>query len=437
MLDLGMFARWMDVRHLDKIGMFNPGQVPQRMDYPMTYRPTKSRASHTVPILPRWEENPAWEKGDDWEKFPPKLKVDGVFEMHPDELVKGVSLPTQADREVYESTPWGMSFPCPPHMMHGDEKARHKRIEKIKRRLDCTWKSAKSILNVFKTLEVDGKTAEAIIREIRALGTATERHRALAKYKALADEMEKFTLSEGESDPTEGSSNWMGQFTSVSSHGPFKALLHYENVLDEENGETVVNEVDIDLVELYRKRKGLVDLDDEETVGEHVVEEPGDTERIRQDLFQYHREDSPEPEADWLDSQAPSFHSLLKTIADCKDLSHLGKIGKAVHDGKIRVTKAQSGYFWTKYKVRKANLEQKLFPGKQGNALIDKIMNCTTATELKALGKNLFHFQAGKIPGCTMDAGNWSCVWKHYKKALAVFEERPTSEIGRSTRKAA
>lgn len=116
----------------------------------------------------------------------------------PDETIKGIHFTSQAERELFELTPWGQSIPMAPHLNAQDGTPRRFRPEIIKKRLSCSWENAFKVAAALRNLEADHAVSEHYIEAIRTASTEKEKLAILAQLETLAQEVQLVTFDEDE-----------------------------------------------------------------------------------------------------------------------------------------------------------------------------------------------------------------------------------------------
>ncbi|MHC1728559.1 MAG: hypothetical protein AB9866_21585 [Syntrophobacteraceae bacterium] len=284
----------------------------------------------------------------------PHYTAEDVMAMHPDELLKRFRYTTQIEKELFEYTPFGQSMILIPHMNTQDGTARHRRIEEIQRRLQCTWKTADRINAAMKKLDADDALVEKFINRCLFIKEPREnedffpeaktKHQFLQALENLASEMDAFQL---ERPPEYEDQTLFGDTRS-----------YYEAFLDTGLPEQKDNrELDGSFSEWPLNRQAdpkyeylpLVDetgrVEDDhaslatcELIGYHPVDSSDKDFEIptffngNRAVLDIVEEFEGQPGKDWIQSQSLPFRSLISTVRKCKDYGVLSQIARKVKE---------------------------------------------------------------------------------------------------------
>lgn len=246
-----------------------------------------------------------------------------AMRLQPDEMIGGIPFITQAERDLFESSPWGQSIPMAPHLNMQDGTPRRFRPEIIRKRLSCSWENAFKVAAALRNLEADHAVSEHYIEAIRTASTGKEKLAILEQLEMLAQEVDLVTFQEDMEEQIPVLC-WMSEFSRKANKGAESLLRHAENLFDRLNfGLDSDQEADID--DYLTVNRCMVEDEEELEAsfadGEFLMETEGRegdeyiTPDRQMDVFSYGQfDDKRNDEPDWLESQPEHYRELIQRV---------------------------------------------------------------------------------------------------------------------------
>jgi hypothetical protein len=113
------------------------------------------------------------------------------------------------------------------------------------------------------------------------------------------------------------------------------------------------------------------------------------------------------------ESQSPKFRYICNRLSKSQVSQLLAY--RDQHTPPLFTT-GQRDYFWTQYRIQKAQLNPALNLNAHAQALMGKIAGAKTIGKLRWLGKNLFDYQDGTIGTPRIPHSQWKPIWKAYRE---------------------